>query len=116
MTSQYRSFDETFEPARQRAERATNGAIDRLSDRAAHLRDEAAPVIDRVAERASDLARESAHWVQDRGERLREQAARASDRTVGYVREEPLRATLMAMAAGALIYALVRMARGSSRY
>lgn len=93
-------------------QRRAHRTLDRLTERAADWRDEAAPVVDRLARRAGTLARDGASWVQDGTERVRSQVARASDRTVGYVRDEPVRSVLMAAAAGALIYALVRMMAG----
>jgi ElaB/YqjD/DUF883 family membrane-anchored ribosome-binding protein len=95
-------------------QRLASRTIDRVADRAAEWRDEAAPVVDRITRRAEGLARDGAHWVQDGTDRVRSTVVRASDRTVGYVREEPVRSVLMAAAAGALIFALVRMLSGRS--
>ena len=95
-------------------QRLARRTIDRVADRAADWRDEAAPVVDRITRRAEGLARDGAHWVQEGTDRVRSQVARASDRTVGYVREEPVRSVLMAAAAGALIFALVRVLSGRS--
>lgn len=72
-------------------------------------RDEAAPVIDRLADRATQVVRNSADWMRDNSDRMRTEVARASDRSLSYVRDEPVRALLMAAAAGALVLALVRM-------
>lgn len=95
-------------------QRMARQSIDRLVDRAADWRDEAAPVVDRITQRAEGLARDGAHWVQEGTDRVRSKVVRASDRTVGYVREEPVRSVLMAAAAGALIFALVRVLSGRS--
>jgi len=81
----------------------------RLTDRADDWRDEAAPVIDRLADRATQAVRNSADWMRDNSDRMRTEVARASDRSLSYVRDEPVRALLMAAAAGALAVALVRM-------
>lgn len=84
-------------------------AVDRIAERATEWREEAVPAVKHAAERAEDYARQSAQWVRDRGERVRTSVVRASDNTVGYVREDPVRAVLMAAAAGALLYAVVRL-------
>jgi len=44
-------------------------------------------------------------------DRVRSQVARASDRTVGYVHDAPVRSALVVLAAGTLIYALARALR-----
>jgi ElaB/YqjD/DUF883 family membrane-anchored ribosome-binding protein len=93
-------------------ERASHRMLDRLADKAADLRDEGGPVVDRLASQARDMARHSSQWVREGSERLRDQAGRVSDRTTGYVRDEPVRALLMAAATGALLYAVVRLLRG----
>ena len=71
--------------------------------------------VDRVTERASELASQSLDWMRDRGDKVRDGVARASDRTVGYVRDEPARSMLMAAAAGAVVFALISMVAGRSK-
>lgn len=90
-------------------QRAARRAMDRWSERAEDLRDEAAPMLDRLSGRAVDAARKSADWVREGTDRARHGVARVSQRSVGYVRDEPVRTVLMAVAAGALIYAVVRL-------
>jgi ElaB/YqjD/DUF883 family membrane-anchored ribosome-binding protein len=65
--------------------------------------------VDRVTERAAELARQGSEWARDGGERMRSELVRASDRTLRSVRDDPLRTVLLAAAAGAMIFALVRM-------
>ena len=57
----------------------------------------------KLYDRAAEATRDTAMQV-------REQALRASDRTVGYIRDEPVKAVLIALAAGAGIMALARYA------
>jgi len=109
--------DQTSQAARNAAidaKRVGNQALDRMASTASDWRDEAAPLVDRMADRASTAARHGAEWVRDSSGRMRQQVARVSDRTVGYVRDEPVRTALMAAAAGVVIYAVVRMLSGRS--
>jgi ElaB/YqjD/DUF883 family membrane-anchored ribosome-binding protein len=49
--------------------------------------------------------------VRDRSLQLRDQAQRASDGTVSYIRDEPVKAVLIAAAAGAIVVALMGLLR-----
>jgi ElaB/YqjD/DUF883 family membrane-anchored ribosome-binding protein len=73
------------------------------------VRDQAAPVINRVAAKAQELANRSADAMRDRSAQLKEQAYRAQDMTVGYIKDEPLKSILIAAAAGAALMALVQL-------
>lgn len=97
--------------ARQAHENINGGS------QAAHrLIDEAAPVIDRLTARAQDMAKSGQDWLHDNSERVRSGVARASDRTVGYVRDEPVRSVLAAAAVGAVVYALARLLLSRRHY
>lgn len=91
------------------SERFAHKAVSRIAEKAAEWRDDAAPVLNRASERAEDWARQGKRWVQDGSDRVRTEVTRASDRTVGYMRDEPVKSVLMAAAAGALLYAVVRL-------
>ena len=95
--------------------RGVSRAMDDMAETMTDWRDQAAPTLNRLTDRATDAARDGADWVRDRSGRVRGIAARASDRTATYVRDEPLRSALMAVAAGTVIYALMRMLRGRDR-
>lgn len=88
---------------------ATNAAFDRLSDKVEDVRSRAAPVIDRLTSQAESAARRSLDAVRDTSAQVRERALRASDVTVGYIRDEPLKAMLIAAAAGAALMALLSL-------
>lgn len=94
--------------------RAGRRATDELADIAADWREQATPAARRMAERAAEAAREGADWMRRRGDRMRHSVTRASGRAVGYARDEPARTLLMAVAAGAVIYALMRLVRGGA--
>ena len=87
-------------------QRVANQAFDSLSDSANGLRDHAAPMIDRAADRASALAHKGVDAVRDGSRQVRDQALRASNGTVNYIRDEPVKAVLVAAAVGAALMAL----------
>ena len=61
------------------------------------------PLLDRATEQASALAQRGMHAVQDSASQLREKAAHTGDLTVRYIRNEPLKAVLIAAATGAVL-------------
>ena len=85
----------------------TNAAFDRLADKVDSARDQAAPMIDRLSKQAEAVTRRGIDAVRDSSAQLREKAAQVSDTTVGYVKDEPLKAVLIAAAIGAALMALV---------
>jgi len=88
-------------------QRAANSALDGLAHGAQGLRDRAVPALDRVAESGSDLAHRGVQALHDGSRQLRDSARRASDRTVGYVRQEPVKSVLIAVAVGAVVALLM---------
>jgi ElaB/YqjD/DUF883 family membrane-anchored ribosome-binding protein len=59
-------------------------------------------------QKVEGAARRSLDQLSEGVDRVRTQVARASDRTVGYVQDAPVRSALVVLAAGALVYAVVR--------
>ena len=90
-------------------QRSTNEALDTLSDKVQAAKDQAAPVINRVAAKAEELARRGADTWRDSSEQIKERAQRASDITLGYIKDEPVKAILIAAATGAALMALVTL-------
>jgi ElaB/YqjD/DUF883 family membrane-anchored ribosome-binding protein len=54
--------------------------------------------------------------VKESTQQLREKAVQASDTTVSYIRDEPIKAMLIAAATGAALMALVGLLGRSSRH
>jgi ElaB/YqjD/DUF883 family membrane-anchored ribosome-binding protein len=89
-------------------------AEDLRDDLAARTRD----VAGAVAESAGRAREQTRHWV-DQGARkaraavdtLRDEAHAVGDRTVGYVRDEPMKSVLVAALAGAAIAAVLMALR-----
>jgi len=94
---------------------AATSAFDRLSDKADSAREYAVPLIDRLSSHAEAAARRGAEAVKETSAQMRERALRAQDSTLGYVRDEPLRAMLIAAATGAALMALLGLAYRSRR-
>ena len=90
-------------------QRYANDALNTLSEKVQDVRDQAAPVLNRVAERAETLARRGVDAVKDSSQQLREKAAQVSDSTVGYIKDEPVKAILIAAATGAALMALISL-------
>ena len=92
-----------------------NEAFDRLSDKVEDVRNQAGPLLNRLTTQAEMAARRSADVVRDTSAQLREKAVRASDTTVGYIRDEPIKAMLIAAATGAALMALIGLLGRSRR-
>ena len=85
-------------------QRATNSALDSLSS-----------TVNRAAEQASALAHRSLESAREGTQKIRSQVQNASDSTVGYIKDEPFKAVLIAAATGAALMALVSLLARSRR-
>lgn len=87
----------------------TNAAFDRLTDKVEDVRDRAVPLVNRLSAQAETAARRGLDAVRDTSAQVRETALKASDSTVAYIKDEPLKAMLVAAATGAALMALVSL-------
>jgi ElaB/YqjD/DUF883 family membrane-anchored ribosome-binding protein len=92
-----------------------NNAFDRLSDKVDTAREQAVPLINRISTQAEAAARRGAEAVKETSAQLRDKAVRAQDTTVGYIKDEPVKAMLIAAATGAALMALISLSTRSSR-
>ena len=99
----------TADDAIRSSQRVANEAINSLADSAQDLRNEVTPLINRASDQASALARRGVNAVRDSTQHLRDTAQRATDGTVMYIKDEPLKSMLIAAATGAALMALVGM-------
>ena len=90
-------------------QRVANDALDSLAGSVQDVRHQAAPLLNRATEQASALAQRGVNAVRDSSQQLREQALRASDSTVNYIKDEPVKAMLIAAATGAALMAMVSL-------
>ena len=93
---------------------ATNEAFDRMSDKVEDAKNLAAPLISRLTAQAEAAARRGADVVRDTSAQLKEKAAQAQETTVGYIKEEPMKAILIAAATGAALMGLISLMTRSS--
>ena len=82
-----------------------NDAVEQVSARLQDTRERVSPAVSRVASQASDYAKRGVDVMKERSAQLRDTAYRASDNTVGYIKDEPVKSILIAVAAGAAIMA-----------
>jgi ElaB/YqjD/DUF883 family membrane-anchored ribosome-binding protein len=90
-------------------QRVANEALDSLAGGVEDLRHQAAPMLNRVGEQATTLAHRGANAVRERSQQLRNGAVRASDSTVAYIKDEPVKSVLIAAATGAALMVLVSL-------
>ena len=81
------------------------------------MRDMAVPALNRTGEQIGALAQRGVDAVRGGSQQLRDSAQRASDTTVGYIKDEPVKAVLIAAATGAALMALIGlMTRSRDRH
>jgi ElaB/YqjD/DUF883 family membrane-anchored ribosome-binding protein len=107
---------QTADQAIKSTQRAANGAFDSLADTVHDLRDQAAPLINLATEQASAMAHRGLDSVRGATQQIRDTARQASDGTVNYIRDEPVKAMLIAAATGATLMALVSLMTRSSHH
>lgn len=98
----------TADKALLSAQRTTAEVADQVDTGIGHLRQTVPPALSRVAAQAEDLARRGIDRAREAGDVVQRQAARAGDQTVGYIRDEPVKAVMIAAAVGALGVLLAR--------
>ena len=99
----------TAQDAIRSTQRATDQALNRLSDKVDEVRSQAAPLLNKVSSQAEAAARRGMEAVRDTSQQLRERAQQAQDMTVAYVKDEPIKAMLIAAATGALLMGLISL-------
>jgi len=89
--------------------RVADDALDTLATAVREMQHDAVPVLERASARAGDLAQRGIEAVRGGSRDLRDKALDASDRTVAYIKDEPLKAMLIAAATGAALMALITL-------
>jgi ElaB/YqjD/DUF883 family membrane-anchored ribosome-binding protein len=91
------------------ARQAATQGLDAFTDAVQQAHDQAVPRIEQLGERAETLTRHGIDAARQRAARLREAAHHTQDRTVGYIRAEPIKSVLFAAALGAVLVGLWRL-------
>ncbi len=89
--------------------RAADNVLDSLSSKVDDVRSQTAPLLSKVSSQAEAAARRGIDAVRDTSQQLRDKATQASDMTVAYVKDEPIKAMLIAAATGALLMGIISM-------
>jgi ElaB/YqjD/DUF883 family membrane-anchored ribosome-binding protein len=99
-----------------------HSALDQIQSSVDDLRRAAPNAFARAATQVEDIAKRGMERAKDAGGVVRERAARVGDRGVSFVRDEPVKAVLIAAITGAAVAALVTWlvsdhdTRGTYRY
>jgi ElaB/YqjD/DUF883 family membrane-anchored ribosome-binding protein len=99
----------------QSTQRIANETLNSLSGRVQDLRDGAEPMFSHSGEQIGAMAQRGAQAMRDSSRQLREKALGASDSAVTYIKEEPVKAMLIAAATGAALMALLSLMARSRR-
>ena len=74
-----------------------------------NLADMAGPLMESANEQATEMAQRVVEAVRESSQQLQDRAARVSDNTVKYIRNEPVKSLLIAAATGAVLMALANL-------
>lgn len=105
---------QSAENAIKSTQRMANDALEGLSEKVQDVRSQATPAINRLATQAEDAARRGIAAVKESTQQLREKAVHATDTTAAYIKDDPIKAMLIAAATGAALMALISL-MGRSR-
>lgn len=93
--------------------RVANDALDSLESTVDTLRESVPAAFSRAAAQVEEITRRGLDRAKEASMGVREQMHKASDRTVGYIKDEPVKSVLIAAATGAAVALLVGWAMRS---
>ncbi len=97
---------QTAENAIRSTQQAADEKLNQIADKVDSVRSPG-PTISRIANDADQLRQRSVDVLRNASFQMRETAMRASDNTVAYIRDEPVKSVLIAAAVGAASMALL---------
>ena len=97
----------------QSTQRMAHEALDSLAGAVQDARQQAMPLLHRATEQAGALAQRGVDSVRDASQQVRDKAQHVSQNTVSYIRDEPVKAMLIAAATGAALMALISLMSSS---
>lgn len=98
---------QTADHAIHATQRAADDALEGLADSVQDARRHATPLFNAAGDKASELARRGVSALREGSQHLRDSAVQVTDRATLYVKDEPLKAMLIAAATGAALMALI---------
>lgn len=90
-------------------QQAANKVVDKASDTVDELKSDAAPMLDKVSDQAQKLMQQGREVFHDTSKMVKDKATQASDLAMGYTKDEPMKAMLIAAAIGAVVMGLISM-------
>jgi ElaB/YqjD/DUF883 family membrane-anchored ribosome-binding protein len=90
-------------------QQVANQALESLASTVQDARKQVAPLLNRATEQASALAQRGLDAARNSAQQLRQTALQATDTTAGYIKNDPIKAVLIAAATGAALMALVSL-------
>lgn len=109
------SAAEKADAAIRSTQRATNTALESLSSSVEDARSHVSPLLNRASEQAAAIAHRGIDAVRNGSQQVRDKAVHATDVTAGYIKNDPIKAVLIAAATGAALMALVSLLSRSRR-
>jgi ElaB/YqjD/DUF883 family membrane-anchored ribosome-binding protein len=97
------------------AKQGVNAAASSASNRVESVRSGVGPALDKASDKAQGLLSRGLDAVSDATRRAQDFAADTQDSIVSYTREKPVKALLIAAAAGAVLVSLIRAISPSNR-
>ena len=102
-------MSQTADEAIRTTQLLANEAVDGLAHAMQDARAQAVPMLNRASEQVGALAQRGVDSVRQTSLQLRERTRDAADGTVQYIKDEPVKAMLIAAATGATLMALVSL-------
>lgn len=88
-------------------QRLASETLDSLAAAAQDLMHQVEPPLNRVGDQLSAMAQRGAASVRDTSQHMRDKAQQASNTTINFIKNEPVKAVLIAAAVGAALTALI---------
>ncbi|HPH12842.1 MAG TPA: hypothetical protein PLC34_03515 [Burkholderiaceae bacterium] len=108
-------MSQTADEAIRTTQLLANEAVDGLAHAMQDARTQAVPMLNRASEQVGALAQRGVDSVRQTSQQLRDRTRDAADGTVQYIKDEPVKAMLIAAATGATLMALVSLISRSGR-
>ena len=103
------SAAQSADQAIRSTQRSAGQKLSQLASTVEEVRAQAAPAISRMANDAEELRRRGVDVLRGASVQARQTALRATDKSVAFIRDEPVKSVLIAAAVGAVSMALITL-------